>query len=57
MFVNLGNIPMFLGMLNIFLGQFVVLFCDVLTKMNNVTALFKALLSNVHSRADKLGSI
>ena len=30
---------------------------SILTQMNNVTALFKALLSNVHSRADKLGSI
>ena len=30
---------------------------SILTQMNTVTALFKALLSNVHSRVDKLGSI
>ena len=31
--VNLDNMPMLLGMLYIFLGQFVVLFCDILTQI------------------------
>ena len=30
--VNFDNMPMLLGMLYIFLGQFVVLFCDILQK-------------------------
>ena len=35
MSVNLGNMPLILGMLSIFLGQFVVLLPDMLTKMSN----------------------